>query len=78
MHGEGFGVRTPKPTDAFWIAATGMARGSLRLTTALRLTAEIGIAVPFRRDEFVLDQLDNVHQAGSVVGRALIGPEGRF
>jgi hypothetical protein len=84
MHGQGYGVSVPLPADSLWVAATADARASLRLTPALRVVFDLGIAVPFRRDVFFLDLADNVnqasdvHQASPVVGRALLGPELRF
>jgi hypothetical protein len=78
LHGEGFGVVYSRATDSLWIAGSLGVRASFELTPRLRLAVDVGIAVPFRRDEFVLDQLGTLHQTSAVVGRALGGPEIRF
>jgi hypothetical protein len=78
LHGEGFGIVYRRAPDSLWIAGTLGARVSLELAGRLRLSADLGIAVPFRRDEFVLDQAGTVHQTAPVVARALLGPELRF
>jgi hypothetical protein len=78
LHGEGFGVLLTRAPDSLWLAGTLGLRVSLELAPPLRLAADVGMALPLRRDQFVLDGVGLVHQASAVVGRALFGPELRF
>jgi hypothetical protein len=84
LHGQGFGVTDGRSADSIWLATTADARASIALTPALRLTVDLGIAVPFHRDVFFLDlapsanQTVDLHEPYWIVGRALVGPELRF
>jgi hypothetical protein len=78
LHGQGLGVRSPQPNDGIWFAATALGRASWRVTSSFGLFVEVGLAVPFFRDTFSLDDIGTVHQAGIVEGRASLGPELRF
>ena len=77
LHGQGTGVRSPLPADGIWFAATALGRATWRVAPSFGLFLDVGLAVPFRRDQFTLD-VGTIHQAGVVEGRASLGPELRF
>jgi hypothetical protein len=78
LHGQGLGVRSPLPADGIWFAATALGRASWRIAPSFRVFLDLGLAIPFVRDQFTLDNIGTIHQAGSVEGRASLGPELRF
>jgi hypothetical protein len=78
LHGQGKGVRSPAPNDGVWFAATALARATWRLAPSFGVFLDLGLVIPFIRDQFALDQIGTIHQAGFVEGRASIGPELRF
>jgi hypothetical protein len=78
MHGEGFGVLSPSASDGLWFAASLTGRAAWRIIGPFGLALDVGAFVPFRRDQFFLTQLGDVHQAALVEGRAVLGPELRF
>ena len=77
LHGQGVGVRAALPADGLWVAATAAGRVTWRLLPNLGLTLDVGLAVPFLRDQIILDAT-TIHQAAVAAGRAAIGPELRF
>jgi hypothetical protein len=78
LHGQGKNVRSPRPNDGVWFAATALARASWRVGPSFALFLDASLAVPFFRDQFSLDDLGTIHQAAPVEGRASLGPELRF
>ena len=77
LHGQGLGVRSPLPADGIWFAATALGRASWRIAPSFGVFLDLGLAIPFARDQFRLDN-STIHQAGLVEGRASLGPELRF
>jgi len=73
MHGD-FEVRQTGPA----FIATALGRASWRFAPSFGLFVEVGLAFPFIRDTFELDDIGTIHQAGPVEGRASLGPELRF
>ncbi len=69
MRANGFGVRTPSSGSAFWIAPHAQLSAALTLSERLSARAMIGLGVPIRRPDFVLNQVGVVHAASPVVGR---------
>jgi hypothetical protein len=79
LHGQGLGVRSPLPADGIWFAATALGRASWRIAPSFGVFLDLGLAIPFIRDQFSLDNSTiPIHQAGPVEGRASLGPELRF
>jgi len=64
--------------NGVWIAATGGLRAAWFLSRTVALAAEIDLAVPLRRDAFVLSPYGSLHQPSAVSGRLSFGPELRF
>jgi len=87
LHGAGFGTLrspyaafTPSSAGGLWVAPTLQGRLAWRVAAQLALVLDLGLAVPLRRDTFVVDNLAGgpLHQPAAVVGRAAFGPEIRF
>lgn len=87
LHGAGFGTLrspyaafTPSSAGGLWVAPTLQGRFAWRVAAQLALVLDLGLAVPLRRDTFVVDHLAGgpLHQPAAVVGRAAFGPEIRF
>ncbi len=70
MRGEGFGVRNPGSGSTVWVTPHAQVWGALTLADPLSTRAMIGVGVPVRRPDFVLQQVGVVHVASPVVGRA--------
>jgi hypothetical protein len=78
LHGQGRGIRVPRPADSVWFAATALSRAYVRVAPAVSFFLEVSLAVPFFRDQFALDDVGTIHQAAVVESRAALGPELRF
>ena len=81
MHGEGFGVDSPRPAGALWTAPRAALRAELALVRHVALTLDLGLAVPIDRRTFVLTLTEGrsvVHQPSPVSGRAGAGVSVRF
>lgn len=79
LSGSGTGVLEPRTGSSLW--AAGRVEGGLHWTipaTGLRLGAQLGLAVPIVRDDFVLDEIGRVHRPGSLIGRAELGMDVAF
>ena len=59
---------------ALWSAARLELGAALRVNSSLRLVARVGVAVPFARQEFVLDG-EAVHEPAALSARAALGVE---
>jgi hypothetical protein len=64
--------------DSLWISATTSAHAFWRLTPALGLAIDVGLAFPLRRDALALGGPGVQAESAWVAGRASIGPEARF
>jgi hypothetical protein len=76
LTGEGTGVQRPRAGSALWSApridlGARWALGS----SAWRLGAQLTLALPLARENFVLNELGSVHRAPSAVGRVALGLE---
>jgi hypothetical protein len=74
LSGEGTGVLRPRTDAALWSApridvGVSWALGS----TGLELGAQITLALPLVREDFVLGDLGSVHRPSAAVGRASLG-----
>lgn len=74
LSGSGVGVPAPRDGQSLWAAARVEADVFWSVpSTRLRLGAQLGLAVPFVRDDFVLDGIGAVHRPSSLAGRAGLG-----
>lgn len=74
LAGSGTGVLNPRSGQSLWAAARTEADLVWRVpATRLALGAQLGLALPFVRDDFVLDGIGAVHRPASLAGRAGIG-----
>lgn len=74
LSGSGTGVLTPRSGYSLWAAARAEVEMAWHVpSTRLRLGAQLGMAVPFVRDDFVLDGIGAVHRPESLVARAGLG-----
>lgn len=74
LSGSGTGVPVRRDGQSLWAAARAEADLFWSLpSTRLRLGAQLGLAVPFVRDDFVLDGIGAVHRPANLTGRAGLG-----
>jgi hypothetical protein len=80
MHGEpvGEGVASPTPSRRFWLAADGSAGLAWAPRRFIALVIQAELVVPLVRAGFRVGDDVEVHRAGRVAGRALLGLEARF
>ncbi len=80
MHGEpvGEGVASPTPSRRFWLAADGSAGLAWAPRRFIALVVQAELVVPLVRAGFRVGDDVEVHRAGPVAGRALLGLEARF
>ncbi|MEY2933658.1 MAG: hypothetical protein RL033_4407 [Pseudomonadota bacterium] len=79
LSGIGTGVRDPREGQSLWAAARAEADLFWSVPgTQLRLGAQLSVAAPFIRDDFVLEAIGPVHRPGSLVGRAGLGIDVAF
>jgi hypothetical protein len=79
LSGSGTGVLEPRTGQSLW--AAGRVEGDLYWTipaTSLRLGAQLSLAMPFIRDDFVLDEIGRVHRPSSLIGRGGLGMDVAF
>jgi hypothetical protein len=72
LRGEGHGVSDPQIGTAFWSAARLEVGGGLRVASALRLAARVGVAAPFDRRPFELAGVP-IHEPAALSLRAALG-----
>ncbi|MEY4548477.1 MAG: hypothetical protein RL685_4672 [Pseudomonadota bacterium] len=79
LSGIGTGVLDPREGQSLWAAARAEADLFWSVPgTQLRLGAQLSVAAPFIRDDFVLETIGPVHRPGSLVGRAGLGIDVAF
>jgi hypothetical protein len=81
LRGEGVDLHPDTSVAGLWLAVTLDGRTVMRLSRALGIGMDVGMAIPLRRDSFTLGNSRTapvVHQASFIEGRAWIGPELRF
>ncbi len=71
LRGSGTGVSTPRSANALWLAPTVHAGLTWQpLGSRFGFGAHLGAGVPLERDRFFLNDLGDIHQPATVVGRA--------
>jgi len=78
LYGSGFGVDTPQQGKGLWLDALGMLAGRYRVADWFGARLQAGIAVPFTRPVYVLDNVGTVYQADFMALRAGAGVEAYF
>ena len=79
MRGEPVGDRiaSPTPSRRFWLAADGSAGLAWSPFRSIALVLQTELVVPLVRAGFRIGDAE-LHKAGPVAGRALLGLEARF
>jgi hypothetical protein len=80
MRGDPIGDRiaSPTPSSRFWLAADGSAGLAWSPLRFLALVVQAELVVPIVRAGFRIGDDTELHRAGPVAGRALLGVEARF
>jgi hypothetical protein len=80
MRGDPVGDRivSPTPTSRVWLAADGSAGLAWSPLRFLALVVQAELVVPILRAGFRIGEDTELHRAGPVAGRALLGVEARF
>ena len=79
LSGSGTGVVDPHDGQSLWAAARAEAALYWTVPTSrLRLGAQLSLAVPIVRDDFVLDEIGALHRPASLSGRAGLGIDVAF
>src|SRR5262249_53890825 len=73
VRGSGFGVGDPSAGKGLWLAATMAGAARWRMTPWLGTVAEVGIALPLVRPDYVIDNVGFVYRADFVGLRMLAG-----
>lgn len=73
LHGEGSSLTPADERSVFWTAAGAEMTASARLTGPLRVGADVGIVLPFRRDRFIFEPDFEIHEVPAVGFSAGIG-----
>jgi hypothetical protein len=78
VRGTAFGVGAPGVGKGLWLAATAAGAARWRMMPWLGTVAEVGLAVPLVRPEYVIDNVGVVYRADAVGLRMLAGLESYF
>lgn len=76
--GEGFGFEGARRTAQPWAGVTAVPGLAFVATPVIAVVARAELGVSLVRPQFVIDNLETLHQTGRVFGRGFIGLEGRF
>jgi hypothetical protein len=78
VFGSGFGVDTPGQGKGLWLAAAAELSGRYRASSWLGVRTLAGVAAPFTRPVYVLDNVGTVYQADFITFRGTLGLEAYF
>lgn len=73
VSGRGLGVDEPNDGAIIWASAAAGVSGGLRLSPSFELRGAVLGLVPLARPEVFLDDIGQVHEPGSLAGRAQAG-----
>jgi hypothetical protein len=78
VYGSGFGIDLPRQGKGLWLAALGMLGARYRVLPWFGARLHAGVALPFTRPTYVLDNVGSVYRADFIAFRGGLSAEAYF